>query len=1249
MIKRNSFLLAMLLGAAGLNASAQDDARLTFGVISDIHFGNGVAEGPMVKVPKALKNITSYGKLDALAVVGDLTDGGSANQYEQLNQVFGDEATFTNPVGQFLFSMGNHDNYNGDGQTNYKNGLKAFNNGEEYPLHTYRIIKGYPFITVSMLNGTNHDIGNANNGTGAYPASTVTWLEENMAKAAQECPGKPIFVFTHIPPRWTCYSTWAELENGTGWCMKVLNPTLNEYPQAVVFSGHSHYPLGDPRSIHQGTNPNSERNNYYTVINTGSTTYSEIHPEAVDAGIHPTGYDYVTEGLILTEQENGDIEIRRYDTYRNEEIAAHKRWVLKAPFDGSQFVYADSRNADDNPSGKELYNGGEAPAFGESVELQLEPSSYSVKLGIPQATDDDCVFRYGINVTDVELGVKVTSASVFSQFYLNSEMPEVLEYEVDGLDPEKEYTIEVTAYDSYENASEALVATFETVADDDPANDVPDAVGLWTFDDARNPFDADDGACGMEPLTMGKNSVTMVGEPAEAGIVPADGPTEVNKAIFVPKGSGLKISPYLSETTNNYTIQMDLMVEDAVAYNAIFQTKLENNDDAECFYHNNTIGVNSLGYHGTIVDKTWHRLLFVNRAGNMTVYVDGKRVSQGSNSRWDIVPDGFYLLTDNDGERVDTYLSEFAFWDTPLTEGQIRRLGKINMDEYIEVKTPSVRLVDRTDFSIQINANVSVSFTLPEWVEAVDVEPYIGLKEYTFRAKPMEEAGQREGIILVESANLPAQEIHVKQITLGEEMPEVTAMWTFDDPNDYLAGTGVATMFPAINTLDGVQKLATLDEADIVPLEEGPFAGNGAIGLPVNSYLWIERNAGEEKLADYTLMLDVRPEKLDGYNSLYRNNLINNQDGSIFIKNGQVGLNSSGLGYNGELIMNQWHRIVIIMRNNYAHLYIDGEKVGESTGTRADVWELHPIFLLFADNDGEEVWNDLAEVRYWDVPLKDEHVAQLGKVEQIINEDPLIEPLSIWTFDDASNLLTGTGESQLQCAVKTENGPEITYDLAAAGLVPTEGPSAGNGAVTVPVNTYLRLDHNSELEYGVLTTFSVLMDIKPKALSGYQALFNSDPKNQKDGSLFLKNTGFGLNNNVGPGYNGQLIENQWHRLVFAVEGSYIETYIDGRRVGASSGPEKNHWICPNGALFFADNDGEEGVIDVAELCFWDAYLTPSMVKQLGTPGMPTGIQSVQDGVKPAVTGVYDITGRKVTAKKLQKGLYIINGRKVVVR
>ncbi len=366
-MKRNKpLLLSALLCMAGMTAGAQETSRLSFGVISDTHFGSNLSDGAMVKVPKTLKNLTSYGNLDALAVVGDLTDNGNEEFFQQLVGVFSDSQSFTNPAGELLFMMGNHDNYNGSGQAFYQDQLKVFNGGEPYPLHAYRVIKGYPFITMSMLTS----------GGDAYPSSTKEWLKTHMAKAAEECPGKPIFVFTHTPPAHSCYSTWPEWEYGVSWGSDALNAVLNQYPQAVVFGGHSHYPIGDPRSIHQGTNPNSNRQNFYTVINTGSVNYSEIHPGAVDAGIHPAMYDYVNEGLILTELENGNIEIRRYDTYRNEEIGAAQRWVLEAPFDGSMFKYADIRDADDNPDNRPIRDGLPAPVFAAGTGHTVEPISF---------------------------------------------------------------------------------------------------------------------------------------------------------------------------------------------------------------------------------------------------------------------------------------------------------------------------------------------------------------------------------------------------------------------------------------------------------------------------------------------------------------------------------------------------------------------------------------------------------------------------------------------------------------------------------------------------------------------------------------------------------------------------------------------------------------------------------------------------------------------------------------------------------
>lgn len=63
------------------------------------------------------------------------------------------------------------------------------------------------------------------------------------------------------------------------------------------------------------------------------------------------------------------------------------------------------------------------------------------------------------------------------------------------------------------------------------------------------------------------------------------------------------------------------------------------------------------------------------------------------------------------------------------------------------------------------------------------------------------------------------------------------------------------------------------------------------------------------------------------------------------------------------------------------------------------------------------------------------------------------------------------------------------------------------------------------------------------------------------------------------------------------------------------------------------------------------YLYP-VLKSIGAVKDPisTSIQGVQSEQKAATTGIYDLQGRRMNShNKLQKGLYIINGRKVVVK
>lgn len=666
-------LLFGLLCLSDFIMFAQEQSLLSFAVMSDTHFENNAGYGSMTKVAKSLKNLTALGRLDALAVVGDLTNHGLADEYLLLAQVFSDELNYVNPVDNLLFMLGNHDMFNPNGKTTYQEGLKEFYGGRLYPLHAYWKIKGYPFIIISQFSAASDDVTNPEDGRLSYPDETLKTLRKYLEKAKKDCPGKPIFVFTHVPPRYTSYATWPELEGDDGWSMQRLNSILNDYPQAVVFCGHSHYPIGDPRSIHQGANPYSERKNYYTVINTGSMSYTEVNSSVLDVGSHPWKFDYIAEGLIVHELSNGNFEIMRYDMLRDVEIAPEHRWILKSPFDGSQFDYSDIRDADDNPHEKCLRDGLPAPVFPSDAVVIAEPTTNAVKLSIPQATDDACVFRYRVRI--IKGGALIVEKFFSSQFYLNSDMPERIVCTINNLDKETEYEVEATAFDSYDNESNSLTTTFTTTTDSHPL-----PYEVWTFDDVTHPMMSAKHYTDIIPLVINSKDfvVKRVETPVEANITYVEGPTENNKAIRIPVNSALEILLYKEKTNNNYTVMMDVRVEDVLSFNSLLQTSAHNNNDADCFIYNRKIGLSVLGYGGNVEPNKWHRIVLVNQNGTFSIYVDGILINTATDERWNIDSYGCCLLLDNDGERVITDLAEVAYWDLALTENQIRALGDVN-------------------------------------------------------------------------------------------------------------------------------------------------------------------------------------------------------------------------------------------------------------------------------------------------------------------------------------------------------------------------------------------------------------------------------------------------------------------------------------------------------------------------------------------------------------------------------------------
>jgi len=979
MKKNICFLMISLLMASTVNAQwfvgskdVDDDTVVRFGVISDTHFENGVGEGAQVKVPRALKNLTSHGPLDAIFDVGDITNNGNPDQYEMLVKCFTNDENFMTRLDRKVFMMATgHDNFNSNGYNNYVKGLAPLNGGMDYPTEQFLDIKGYPFITISQRNQSLEGV--------TYISSVRKQLETWLAQAAKDYPGKPIFVFTHVAPLNTCYGSW----NGEGsWCTGELNSILNNYPQIILFSGHSHFPIGDPRSIHQGVSPKSQRQNYYTVINTGSTTYGEIEPGAVDAGIHPKYYEVVTEGHIVSVKKNGDVLIQRYDTYRDEEIGASNRWLIEAPHDGSKFKYADIRDIHDATEGQTYRTGLPAPEWDSMVtgpSLEFDKNDRTVKVTFPQARDEEYVFRYIITFLN-PYGREISTNKLYSYAYLNSETPKEISINLDcsGL-PNGTYSVAVEALDAYGNVSEHKITSSFDINEATPL-ECPQPTASWDFEDPqdllKNSIEGSDyflqtGTCSSKSYKL--NDITMT---------TISGPTTGNNAITLKAGDMFKMVTPVKGNITSYTLLWFVRVADVTKYHALLQTYINNDHDANLFINRSGQVGRGGSYGGQVKPNAWHRIVFSVKDKNGIAYLDGSPVAYLNGDEWCIHSGHCLLFADEDGEYTDIDVAQLAYWDKPLSAGEVRALK--SQESILQTSTPEINVYDDAlSFDVMITSTAYPIFELPDWIHSEDTRPGIGENlKYTFRCDALPQPGTRTGTITVktEEEGISPLSITVVQTQRENILDTPSAVWEFNDYDDPMYNSVKDSKFSAepvtTNGRGSVNVFSTIEEAGI-SMVPGSVVDDQALKIGVNAGLKINHpvNGG---INTYTIVYDLLYTD-DFWVPLIQTNKTNGNDGDFFIK-GQshnIGLSS---WYGGYTYTNTWHRIALVVKDNAPTAYLDGEKTGSTTANSR--FEIDPgHFLVFIDEDGEDSEVHLSRIAFWLGDLTENQIKTLGKVK----------------------------------------------------------------------------------------------------------------------------------------------------------------------------------------------------------------------------------------------------------------------------
>ncbi|WP_128855715.1 LamG-like jellyroll fold domain-containing protein [Bacillus sp. CDB3] len=409
------------------------EKKLVFPVVSDVHIKDSGTDDTF-RWKRAIEQFNTLApKQDAFVIVGDFTNFGLAPEYDRFMQVYNENA---NKDAVRMTSLGNHDYWNG---LSVEGAQKRFleKTGME-SIYYHKVVKGYHFLVMSPEDGTTH---------GYYSDKQINWLKEEMAKAQKDDPEKPIFVFLHQHIKDTVYGSQ---EWGTKDSAKI-NAVLKEYPQVITFSGHSHYPLDDPRSIHQKD---------FTSVGTSSVSYMEVEGGKVQGNI-PPGASTLSQGLLV-EVDDKEVTINRRDFHTNSWTG--DPWKIKLPTKKEGFNYVEDRDK-------------EKPYFAKDAKLAVSNvTENAATVTFPQALDNLLVHSYRLQAKDKETGEIKNKLLAFSEFYRDP-VPKELTFTLAGLDGGKTYTLEVVAIDSFGNESaQPLTAEITTKKDNiDPNVKVPKA------------------------------------------------------------------------------------------------------------------------------------------------------------------------------------------------------------------------------------------------------------------------------------------------------------------------------------------------------------------------------------------------------------------------------------------------------------------------------------------------------------------------------------------------------------------------------------------------------------------------------------------------------------------------------------------------------------------------------------------------------------------------------------------------------
>ncbi len=471
-------------------------------------------------------------------------------------------------------------------------------------------------------------------------------------------------------------------------------------------------------------------------------------------------------------------------------------------------------------------------------------------------------------------------------------------------------------------------------------------------------------------------------------------------------------------------------------------------------------------------------------------------------------------------------------------------------------------------------------------------------------------------------------------------------VWQFN--NTLANGVGGGTAASALGAWTPSYASETIGGSPATVLSFPAFDDTQALEMPNDASP--NGSGGLQTKNNWSIVMDVKFPVLTPFTGLWETDAIGSGDGDYFINPaGGIGIASQ---YGGFVAADAWTRIAVTVDSTTTpgsytlNGYIDGVLAGSATTGSAPGGReaVKSVLHLFTDDDLETSAGLVNSVAYYGEVLSETAIGTLGG-PSAAGVPAAANQAGLWNFNNTLN-----------------NAIAGRAPMSAAG---TWTPAYVNDTISGSPATALSFpafDSTQALEmpneaapddFGVLTStnvWSIVMDVKFPALSGFTALWDTDDEGDDDGEYFIRDdSGAGLFGGIGINgqYNGTFNADTWTRVAVTVDGSanggeYTVTgYIDGVLAGSSTVS-----TAPNGREaitdvlhLFADNDFETAAGMINSLAFYDEVLTADAIAALG------GATAAGIAVAPSDNADFDGDGDVDGADFLawQRGLGITSG------